>query len=319
MTETAARSFLTAEWRFLAMLNWEVERPLFQPLVPAGTELDDWNGKLYASVVGFLFLKTRILGIAVPFHADFEEVNLRFYVRRKTDGDFRRGVVFVKELVPRRLVALVARRVYHENYVAVPMAHDIGFRDDGSPCAGRVFVDPGQSRGAAPSRGRFRTPLARGRLRRGVPRGALLRIRAAAGRAHARIRRGAPAVADLAAPRRPASRPTCDRSTDDRYAVGPRPRRRTSRSSRRGRRFVSGAERGSSHDGALAVRVGPLRRRVRLLQPLGPVLEEDAREARLRDRDAPGAVDRRAARRAGRLRRRTCSTISGSSSPRRER
>jgi uncharacterized protein YqjF (DUF2071 family) len=128
-----ASSFLTAEWRFLAMLNWEVESSLLQPLVPAGTELDDWNGRLYASVVGFLFQKTRVLGMAVPFHADFEEVNLRFYVHRKTESGFRRGVVFVKELVPRRLVAMLARRVYHENYVAVPMAHEIGLRSDGSP------------------------------------------------------------------------------------------------------------------------------------------------------------------------------------------
>jgi uncharacterized protein YqjF (DUF2071 family) len=128
-----AGSFLTAEWRFLAMLNWEVESSLLQPLVPAGTELDDWNGRLHASVVGFLFQKTRVLGMAVPFHADFEEVNLRFYVHRKTESGFRRGVVFVKELVPRRLVAMVARRVYHENYVAVPMAHEIGLRSDGSP------------------------------------------------------------------------------------------------------------------------------------------------------------------------------------------
>lgn len=133
MADSPARSFLTADWRFLAMLNWEVERSLFQPLVPAGTELDDWNGKLYASVVGFLFQKTRVLGIAVPFHVNFEEVNLRFYVRRKTDGGFRRGVAFVKELVPRRLVALVARRLYHENYIAVPMAHEIGYQSDGSP------------------------------------------------------------------------------------------------------------------------------------------------------------------------------------------
>jgi len=133
MAEIPARSFLTAEWRFLAMLNWEVERPLLQPLVPAGTELDDWNGRLYASVVGFLFQKTRVLGMPVPFHADFEEVNLRFYVRRKTDRGFRRGVVFVKELVPRRLVALVARRIYNENYVAVPMAHEVVFRSDGTP------------------------------------------------------------------------------------------------------------------------------------------------------------------------------------------
>jgi uncharacterized protein YqjF (DUF2071 family) len=133
MAEVTAPSFLTAEWRTLAMLSWQVERSLLQPLVPAGTELDDWNGKLYASVVGFLFLKTRLLGIAVPFHADFEEVNLRFYVRRKTERGYRRGVVFVKELVPRRLVALVARRVYGEKYVAVPMAHEIVLRSDGAP------------------------------------------------------------------------------------------------------------------------------------------------------------------------------------------
>jgi uncharacterized protein YqjF (DUF2071 family) len=133
MTEASTRSFLTAEWRFLAMLSWEVDGSLLRPFVPAGTELDDFSGKLYASVVGFLFLNTCVLGVAVPFHADFEEVNLRFYVRRKTDAGSRRGIVFVKELVPRRLVALIARRVYHEHYVAVPMAHAIVFRDDGSP------------------------------------------------------------------------------------------------------------------------------------------------------------------------------------------
>jgi uncharacterized protein YqjF (DUF2071 family) len=133
MPDAIAPSFLTAEWRFLAMLNWEVERAFLHPFVPAGTELDDWNGRVYASVVGFLFRKTRVLGIPAPFHGEFEEVNLRFYVRRKTREGIRRGVVFVKELVPRRLVALIARRVFHENYVAVPMAHELKFRPDGSP------------------------------------------------------------------------------------------------------------------------------------------------------------------------------------------
>jgi uncharacterized protein len=130
--ETPARSFLTAEWRFLAILNWEVERSLILPFVPAGTELDEWNGRHYVSVVGFLFQKTRVIGLPAPFHL-FEEVNLRFYVRRKTETGFRRGVVFVKELVPRRLVALVARLVYGEHYVAAPMAHAIDLRVDGSP------------------------------------------------------------------------------------------------------------------------------------------------------------------------------------------
>ena len=121
-----APPFLTAEWRWLAMLNYEVDPALLRPLVPAGTELDAWDGVTYASVVGFLFLRTRVLGIPIPFHRDFEELNLRFYVRRRGPEGWRRGVVFVKEIVPKRAIAAVARWVYNENYVALPMRHRIG-------------------------------------------------------------------------------------------------------------------------------------------------------------------------------------------------
>ncbi len=117
--------FLTAEWRWLAMLNYAVDPALLRPLVPAGTELDEWEGTTYASIVGFLFLRTRVLGIPVPFHRDFEELNLRFYVRRRGPEGWRRGVVFVKEVVPRRAIAAVARLAYNENYVAHPMRHRI--------------------------------------------------------------------------------------------------------------------------------------------------------------------------------------------------
>ncbi len=82
----APGAFLTAEWRHLAMLSYEIDPELLQPLVPRGTDLDTWQGRTYVSVVGFLFLRTRVLGIPVPFHRNFEEVNLRFYVRRLADG-----------------------------------------------------------------------------------------------------------------------------------------------------------------------------------------------------------------------------------------
>lgn len=124
--------FLTAEWRHLLMLNFPVEREVLEPLVPAGTTLDTYKGKAYVSMVGFLFLKTRLLGVPVPFHQDFEEVNLRFYVRRFSGDDWRRGVVFVKEIVPKPAIALVARVVYNENYVALPMSHAIDRQSDGS-------------------------------------------------------------------------------------------------------------------------------------------------------------------------------------------
>jgi uncharacterized protein len=120
-----AGQFLTAEWRHLAMLNYAVDPKILAPLVPAGTELDFHNGKTFVSVVGFLFLHTRVLGVPIPLHRNFEEVNLRFYVRRRAEDGWRRGVTFVRELVPRRAIAFVARAFYDEPYLAVPMRHSI--------------------------------------------------------------------------------------------------------------------------------------------------------------------------------------------------
>jgi uncharacterized protein len=118
----ARRPFLTAEWRHLVMLNYDVDRAVLVPLVPAGTALDLWQDRALVSVVGFKFLNTRVLGVAVPFHRHFEEVNLRFYVRRNVRGGaVRRGVVFVRELVPRAAIAGLARLAYNEPYRAVPM------------------------------------------------------------------------------------------------------------------------------------------------------------------------------------------------------
>jgi len=130
---TGEARFLTATWRRLAMLNYEIEPSVLTGRVPAGCELDSLAGRAFVSVVGFEFLRTRVLRVSVPFHRNFEEVNLRFYVRRKAEGTWRRGVVFVKELVPRWAIAWVARLVYGENYICLPMRHSAeGTADAGS-------------------------------------------------------------------------------------------------------------------------------------------------------------------------------------------
>ncbi len=117
--------FLTADWRHLAMLNYEIDPAALRSRVPRGTELDSWNGKTFVSMVGFLFLNTKLLGVPIPFHRHFEEVNLRFYVRRKGEDGWRRGVVFAKEIVPRWAIATVARLCYGERYAAMPMRHEL--------------------------------------------------------------------------------------------------------------------------------------------------------------------------------------------------
>jgi len=107
------------------MLNWEIDPAIIEPLVPRGCEVDFHGGRTFVSVVGFLFLETRLLGVPVPFHRNFEEVNLRFYVCRRKGGELCHGVAFVKEIVPRWAIARTARLCYNEPYVALPMAHEV--------------------------------------------------------------------------------------------------------------------------------------------------------------------------------------------------
>jgi uncharacterized protein len=121
------RTFLTAEWRHLLMLNYEVPRDLLTLYLPGGVKLDLYEGRALVSLVGFRFLNTRVLGRwPVPFHLNFDELNLRFYVvRHMPDGEVRRGVCFIREFVPRAAIAFVARTLYEEPYSAVPMRHEL--------------------------------------------------------------------------------------------------------------------------------------------------------------------------------------------------
>jgi len=117
-------SFLNAEWRKLILANYELDPKILQKYLPAHTELDLWRGRCYASLVGFMFVNTKMLGLKIPFHITFEEVNLRFYVKYNDGTSWKRGVVFIKEIVPKPAIAIVANTLYKEHYQALPMRHE---------------------------------------------------------------------------------------------------------------------------------------------------------------------------------------------------
>lgn len=156
------KKFLSAEWNDLIMINYEVDPEILLPLVPVGTEIDLYDGRCFVSLVAFMFLNTRVADFLVPFHVNFEEVNLRFYVKRETADETRRGVVFVKEIVPRAVIAMIARRLYGEPYEKWSMHN---FRDDTlvrytwekGGCANSVSVERGENLGvpASGSHGEF--------------------------------------------------------------------------------------------------------------------------------------------------------------------
>lgn len=129
--DSQRRPFLTANWRNLVMLTYEIDPEVLQAYVPQGLSLDQWDGKCLISVIGLQFLNIRMLGVPIPLYGSYPEINLRFYVRREFQGQWRRGVVFIKQIVPHQIVALVARRVYHERFVAIPMKHSVETSDIG--------------------------------------------------------------------------------------------------------------------------------------------------------------------------------------------
>jgi uncharacterized protein YqjF (DUF2071 family) len=144
------------------MANYEVDPSLLESRLPAGTSLDLHEGKCFVSLVGFMFLDTRVLDFLVPFHVNFEEVNLRFYVVRETEDEVRRGVVFVKEIVPKAARAAVARTLYGEPYERWAMSNErskthVGYNWSKGACSNSVSVTRGASLGvpAADSHGEF--------------------------------------------------------------------------------------------------------------------------------------------------------------------
>lgn len=118
-------TFLKANWENLIMANYEVEPSVLKPYIPKGVELDFYNNKTYVSLVGFMFKKTSLFGVPIPFFGSFEEINLRFYVRKVDGKKIKKGVVFINETVPFKIVAHLANKLYKEHYISIPTKNTI--------------------------------------------------------------------------------------------------------------------------------------------------------------------------------------------------
>jgi len=120
---------LTADWNNLVVLNYEIDPAALIPYLPPHTEPDFWNNKCYISLVAFQFRNPKIRGIALPFYRNFEQVNLRFYVRYSYGKEIRKGVVFIKEIAAGKLLKAGAALLYNEHYTNLPTRHAIEEKD----------------------------------------------------------------------------------------------------------------------------------------------------------------------------------------------
>ncbi len=138
------KPFLTARWQNLFMANYEVSPALLERFVPAETELDLFQGRALVSLVAFQFMQTRVKGFKIPWHVNFPEINLRFYLKRSHEGELRRGVAFIREIVPRHAITLVANLLFNENYATRKMSQRVRVADD-TLKAEYTFVERGRT------------------------------------------------------------------------------------------------------------------------------------------------------------------------------
>ncbi len=124
--------FLSAQWQNLIMINYELDPAVLRPFLPLGTELDSYEGSYYVSLVCFQFVKTKVKGVMIPLHVNFDEINLRFYVKRKRKDFWERGVVFIKEFVPKPAITWVANALYNENYQVAQMKSHVDITESKS-------------------------------------------------------------------------------------------------------------------------------------------------------------------------------------------
>ncbi|MEX0635172.1 MAG: DUF2071 domain-containing protein [Ferruginibacter sp.] len=117
--------FLSARWENLVMINYEVDPAILIPHLPPFTELDLFEGKALVSVVGFMFRQTKVMGISWPLHSTFEEVNLRYYIKHFDGNQWKRGVGFISEIVPKPMISIIANMLYNEHYSTARMKHKI--------------------------------------------------------------------------------------------------------------------------------------------------------------------------------------------------
>ncbi len=122
--------FLKANWENIIMANYEIDPEILIPFLPKGVSLDLFNGKAYISLVGFMFKKTKLFNIPIPVLGTFEEINLRFYVIRKEGNQIKRGVVFINETIPYKIVAWMANKLYKEHYTVVPTKHKLRVKEE---------------------------------------------------------------------------------------------------------------------------------------------------------------------------------------------
>jgi hypothetical protein len=120
-SSSATQAFITAHWSDIAVINYEADPQLLRRFLPAGLELARYSDHHLLSLVSFRYRDTRMGGVRVPFYGQFIELYLGFFAQHERRNEIHRGWVFIKKIVPGRVIAATGRILYNEEYIRRPM------------------------------------------------------------------------------------------------------------------------------------------------------------------------------------------------------
>lgn len=106
-------------------MNYIISPEILENYLPAYTIIDYFKGNCFTSLVGFPFRNVEIAGMKIPFYTDFEEINLRFYVKRFDGTTWRKGTVFISEIANKSALKFLANSFLHEKYQTLETRQEI--------------------------------------------------------------------------------------------------------------------------------------------------------------------------------------------------
>jgi uncharacterized protein YqjF (DUF2071 family) len=122
--EPDAQVVIRQDWHHLLFLHWEVPPAELQALLPAGLDLDTFEGKAYVGLVPFTLTGVRpILTPPLPWISSFHEINVRTYVHRNGRDP---GVWFFSLDASSAIAVAAARAAYKLPYFHAHIDFDAG-------------------------------------------------------------------------------------------------------------------------------------------------------------------------------------------------
>lgn len=110
-------------WRNVVHVNYQIAPEVLHPYLPPRTEILLFQNKCFITLTALVYDQVKFKGLNIPLHREIPEVNLRFYVSAADGSKSKNGVVLLKRIIAKPLLAFAGQLLFQEQYAVMPISY----------------------------------------------------------------------------------------------------------------------------------------------------------------------------------------------------